>query len=299
MKYQRINLNKLYYFYVVAQEGSVKAASKLLNLTQPTISGQIRELEENLGFDLFIRKHRKLELSKAGNEVLKTAHEIFRLAEDLGDKAQLSQKSERLVIRIGAIQSLSNSFINDFSTKIWRDETIQVNVAQGRLDDLVKMLDSGQIDILLTDSPISLSKKYQSLPLGHDTMVAVAPPRLKIKKSSFPQSINGVPYIAFSNEGLLQQEIDYYFERNGVETDLIGRVDDVTLMRVITESSECFSILPKKSIQESVKAKKLKVISEIKGLELSLWAIIPKVSAQRLVIKKVINRYFKQKKGLR
>ncbi len=44
----RINLNKLYYFYVVAKEGSVKAASTKLHLTQPTISAQVKQLEEDL-----------------------------------------------------------------------------------------------------------------------------------------------------------------------------------------------------------------------------------------------------------
>lgn len=295
MNNSRINLNKLYYFYVVAREGSVKSASQLLNLTQPTISGQIRDLEEDLGFDLFLRKHRKLEVSTAGQKVLKIAHKIFRLAEDLEDKNRLSQKKERLTIRIGAIQSLSNSFINDFSTKIWRDETIRVDVAQGRLKGLVKMLDTNKIDILLTDGPISLSKKYQSLPLGRDAMVAVASPKLKLAKGSFPQNIDGLPYIAFSNDGLLQQEIDYFFERSGIDVDLIGRVDDVTLMRTITETSNCFSIVPKRSVSQSVKAKRLKIISEIKGVDLNLWAIIPRISSQRLVVKKVINRYFKSK----
>ena len=44
----KINLNKLYYFYIVAKEGSVKSASEKLHLTQPTISSQIKELEEDL-----------------------------------------------------------------------------------------------------------------------------------------------------------------------------------------------------------------------------------------------------------
>ncbi len=295
MNNDRINLNKLYYFYVVAQEGSVKVASQLLHLTQPTISGQIRQLEEDLGIELFKRKHRKLELTAQGREVLKTAQEIFKLADDLMDHTQLKKKSERLAIRIGAIQSLSNSFINDFSTKIWRDETIQVHITQGRLQDLQRNLDSGDIDILLTDNPLSVSKKYQSIPLGHDPLVAVCSPKFKLNKQPFPQSVEGLPYLAFSNEGLVQQEIDYFFERNSVSVDLIGRVDDVTLMRVITETSSCFSILPRRTIQEAVKSKRLKVINEIKGIELNLWAVVPRVSAQRLIIRKIIKQYFRNR----
>ncbi len=289
---QRINLNKLYYFYVVAKEGSVKAASQLLNLTQPTISGQVRELEDDMGFELFTRKHRKLELNANGKRVLKKAEEIFLLADSLADSTRLSNKKERLEIKIGAIQSLSNSFINNFSTRLWRDESVRIHIVQGHLSDLIKQLNHSEIDILLSDGPLPSSKKYQNTPLGRDQVVAVASPKLKLSKGTFPQNLDQIPYLAFSNEGQLQAEINYYFERHNIHPELLGKVDDITLMRVITKSSSCFSIMPRKSVRTAVREKKLKILGQLNGVESDLWAITPKVSTNRRLITKLIKDYF-------
>ncbi len=292
---QRINLNKLYYFYVVAKEGSVKAASQLLNLTQPTISGQVRELEEDIGFELFNRKHRKLELNANGKKVLKKADEIFRLADSLADATALKSKKDRAKIRIGAIQSLSNSFINDISTRLWRDESVQIEIFQGRLPDLLKMLNHSDIDILLSDGPVPSSKKHQNIPLGRDHVVAVANPKLKLENKQFPANLDHVPYLAFSNEGQLQAEIDYYFDRHNVHPEVMGKVDDITLMRVITETSPCFTVMPRRSVKEAIREKRLKLLGQVQGVESDLWAITPRVSTNRRLVTKVIKDYFKGK----
>lgn len=289
----RINLNKLYYFYVVAKEGSIKAASELLHLTQPTISGQIRELEADIGYDLFIRKHRKLEVSPQGLIVLKKAEEIFKLADTLTDLSQLNNQTQKMEIRIGTLQSLSISFIHDFSNRLWRDGSVRFHVTQGHLPDLTKKLNHAEIDILLADGSMPSSKKYQNIPLGHDQVVAVASPKFKLNGEKFPNCLHQQSYIAFSNEGHLQREIEYFFERQGLKPETIGYVDDLTLMRRITETSNCFATLPRRSIKKAVRDKKLKILGEIKGVESQLWAITPRVNNNRTIILKLLRNYFK------
>ena len=70
-----LNYHHLLYFHTVAREGSVTRASKLLRLAQPTLSGQIRKLEESLGEKLFARQGRGLTLTETGRIV-------FRYADD-------------------------------------------------------------------------------------------------------------------------------------------------------------------------------------------------------------------------
>lgn len=291
----RINLNKLYYFYVVAKEGSVKSASEKLHLTQPTISAQIKQLEEELGFEVFVRKHRKLELNRNGKYVLKKAEKLFLLADELVGSLPLRGSAERTKIRIGAIQSLSNSFIYDFSLKLWSDESIFISVTQGSLTDLTKKMDKGEIDLILSDGPYSKSKKFKSISLGQDKIVAVASAQFNFDKKSFPQSLDNLPYLAFSNQGRLQEDISYFFEREDIHPDKIGEVDDVTLMKVITENSNCFSILPLRAVKEAVKDKQLKVLGEIKEIQTGLSAIFPNLSANRVIIKRILKDYFMRK----
>jgi len=64
-----LNYHHLLYFWVVAREGSIARACKELNLAQPTISGQLRSLEESLGEKLFERVGRRLALTETGQLV--------------------------------------------------------------------------------------------------------------------------------------------------------------------------------------------------------------------------------------
>lgn len=286
-----INLNKLYYFYVVANEGSVKAASALLNLTQPTISGQIRQLEEDLGFELFVREHRRLTLNRNGKFVLKKAKQIFSTVDDLQESLPRRGFAPRNKFTIGAIQSLSNSFLHDFSLKLWRDESVELSITQGNIRDLTQRLDKNEIDILLSDGPLTKGKRYRSINLGSDRLFAVAATREYFPRGSFPEILNQQSYLAFSNQGRLQQDLNFYFESNEIAPDYVGEVDDVTLMRVATENGRFFSILPARAVRESLKLKNLVKLGEV-PLQYSVWATTSALSANKKQIKRLINEYF-------
>src|SRR4028119_305108 len=78
-----LNYHHLLYFWVTAREGSITRASVVLNLTQPTISGQINALEEALGDKLFEKSGRGLVLTEMGRIAFGYADEIFTLGKEL------------------------------------------------------------------------------------------------------------------------------------------------------------------------------------------------------------------------
>lgn len=80
-----LNYNHLFYFWLVAREGSIARACEQAQLTQPTISTQIRTLERALGEKLFIRAGRGLQLTDAGKTTFRYADEIFSLGRELRD----------------------------------------------------------------------------------------------------------------------------------------------------------------------------------------------------------------------
>ncbi|MEM7677883.1 MAG: LysR family transcriptional regulator, partial [Myxococcota bacterium] len=80
-----LNYHHLLYFWAVAKEGSVAKASEVLRLAQPTVSGQVKQLEHALGEQLFQRKGRNLVLTDAGELVFGYADEIFGLGRELMD----------------------------------------------------------------------------------------------------------------------------------------------------------------------------------------------------------------------
>ncbi|HZY05282.1 MAG TPA: LysR family transcriptional regulator, partial [Anaeromyxobacteraceae bacterium] len=78
-----LNYHHLYYFWTVARAGSIARASEELRLSQPTISNQLKTLEEALGHKLFERQGRRLVLTDVGRTALRYADDIFRTGREL------------------------------------------------------------------------------------------------------------------------------------------------------------------------------------------------------------------------
>ena len=80
-----LNLKHLRYFWAVASHGSIARASEVLHLTPQTISGQLRELEDQMGAKLFAKSGRNLILTDTGRLVFSYADEMFRISDELQD----------------------------------------------------------------------------------------------------------------------------------------------------------------------------------------------------------------------
>ena len=96
-----LNYHHLLYFWVVAREGSIAAATQKLNLTQPTISTQLRLLEESLGEKLFVKSGRSLVLTESGRIALRYADEIFALGRELRDTLRDAPTTRVVRVQVG------------------------------------------------------------------------------------------------------------------------------------------------------------------------------------------------------
>ena len=101
-----VNYHHLLYFRTVAREGSITRASKVLLLAQPTISGQIRALEETLGEKLFARQGRNLVLTEFGRVVYRYADEIFSLGQEMSDVLKGRPTGRPLRVSVGVADLL-------------------------------------------------------------------------------------------------------------------------------------------------------------------------------------------------
>src|SRR5688500_13885427 len=103
---QWLNYHHLLYFWLTAKERSVTKAAKRLRLAQPTVSEQIRQLEEALGVKLFERKGREMALTDSGLIVEDYADQIFALGEQMLDVLQGTRVPERLKLIVGVADVL-------------------------------------------------------------------------------------------------------------------------------------------------------------------------------------------------
>ncbi|HEY4164795.1 MAG TPA: LysR family transcriptional regulator, partial [Dongiaceae bacterium] len=97
-----ISQSQLRAFHAVATEGSFTKAAANLNVTQPTLSGQVRALEERYGVHLFDRRRRKIEVTDIGRQLLEITWRLFNLEIEAEQVLTAAKGLKRGHLRIGA-----------------------------------------------------------------------------------------------------------------------------------------------------------------------------------------------------
>ncbi len=158
-----MDLRVLNYFLVVAREENITKASIQLHMTQPTLSRQLQQLEEELGVKLFERSSHNIVLTKEGIMLRRRAQELVSLAERT--KRELNSDEETISgeITIGGGEFRSSDCLARIVTDFMKEhEQVTFEIYSGNNDNVIEQMDKGLIDIGLFIAPIDLSK-YDSV----------------------------------------------------------------------------------------------------------------------------------------
>ena len=193
-----MELRVLKYFLTVAREGGLTGASEVLHVTQPTMSRQIQELEEELGQKLFIRTTRSMVLTPEGMLLRKRAEEILEMAERT--KAEFSSMGSAVAgdVFIGSGETFALKLITDLMAQM-REEHPEVHfqVYSGNAEDVMERLEKGLLDFGVLVEPADVSR-YNRLRLPvRDTwgLVLRRDHPLAQKKCIRREDLSGVPLI--------------------------------------------------------------------------------------------------------
>lgn len=154
-----MELRVLRYFLMVAQEENITKAAALLHLTQPTLSRQLKQLEEELGVQLFQRNRHSISLTEDGFRLKRRAQELVALADKT--MAEFADKEEALTgeIAIGCGETRNMSFlsekIRDFREK---HPLVRFHIYSATADDIKDKIEQGLLDIGLLTEPVEFSK---------------------------------------------------------------------------------------------------------------------------------------------
>src|SRR5258708_17265448 len=137
-----LNYHHLLYFWAVAKEGSMRGASEVLHVSQPSISAQLKQLEESLGAALFTRTTRRLILTDTGQKVLEYAEEIFSLGGELLTAVRQEPGQRPLRLHVGVADSVPKIIVRQHLAsgfdlnRLVRDQSVtncRVNIAYNTL----------------------------------------------------------------------------------------------------------------------------------------------------------------------
>jgi LysR family transcriptional activator of nhaA len=230
-----MNYKHLHYFWTVAKAGGVMRASEQLHVTPQTLSGQIKQLEAQLGRDLFRKRGRGLELTREGRVALGYAEQIFALGHDLDNAIRLAWDKERpLVFRVGVADSIAKSVAYHLlEPALGMNQQVHMTCGEGKFPELLAQLSLHKLDLVLADEPVSkkIGVKAFNHPLGTSGMSFLCAPTLKSQLTgSFPQCLHGAPMLIQGPMSSVRQQMDHWLNKHQLQPRLVGEFDDSALM---------------------------------------------------------------------
>jgi len=230
-----LNYNHLFYFYVVATEGSITKASASLNLTPQTISGQITSFEAQIGVNLFERKGKKLTLSEMGLLIYSYAEEIFQLGDEI--KYILKRKQPGLwhTFTIGITDVIPKVLAHQLlSPVLSMDERIRLICQEGDQNSLLADLSINKIDCILTDMPLQLGshiKAYSHLLVESGFTFFANEKLFKNCSHTFLQCLSDSPWLMQSKKSAIRTRLLSWLEKHNISPKIVAEFDDSALMK--------------------------------------------------------------------
>jgi LysR family transcriptional activator of nhaA len=272
-----LNYHHLHYFWVVAREGSVTAACDVLHLSQPTISGQIRELERAMKTPLFAKSGRGLALTEAGRVVFRYADDIFGLGRELMDAVRGRPVGQPVRLRVGVVDVMPKLIAHLLIEPALRlPEPVRVVCTEGKLDRLAADLTIHELDVVLSDAPLppTVRAKVYTHQLGECGVVIVGTPKLaEAYKAGFPQSLDGAPFLLPTEGTVLRRSLDQWFDAQGIRPVVRGEFEDSALLKTFGRSGAGVYAIPTAVERDVRKHYGARRIGRVKGVRERFYAV--------------------------
>lgn len=219
-----MELRTLKYFLTVAKEENISKAANVLHLTQPTLSRQLMDLENELGIKLFIRGNRKVQLTDEGKLLCKRAEEIMTLVDKTEQELNHSDTIINGDIYIGGGETDAIRLIAKTAQHLQRKyPNIKYHIFSGNADDVTERLDKGLLDFGILIEPTDLTK-YEHLQIPTtDTwgLLMRKDSNLASKQTIKPKDLKHIPLI-ISRQSLVDEAISNWLTESSKNLNIIA-----------------------------------------------------------------------------
>jgi len=248
-----LNYHHLLYFCTVVREGGMSRAAEKLRLAQPTISAQVRQLEEVVGQPLFERQGRRLVLTEVGRLVYEYADQIFNLGQEMLETLKGRPAGRPLRLRVGVSNAVPKLLVQRMlRPALAGPHTVQLFCREDQPDRLLTELANHALDVIISDTPAPphVRVKVFNHPLGQSSVSFLAVPPLAARlRRAFPRSLHGAPMLLPSPGSMLRRTLDQWFETQQIRPLITGEFDDTALMK--TFGQEAAAVFPSPTVIET------------------------------------------------
>lgn len=272
-----LNYHHLLYFWTVAREGSLVAAGKVLRLSHPTLSAQIRSLEDRLGGKLFHRQGRRLVLTELGRLVQRYADDIFKTGAEMLDAVAGRTTQGPLKLNVGVVDAVPKVIVRKLlQPALELPEPVKLVCHEAAYAPLMAELASHLLDIVISDAPVpagSAVKAFSHL-LGESGVSFFATSDVaRAHRRKFPQSLDGAPLLLPLEELALRRSLNQWFDEKGVKPRVVSEFEDSALMNVF--GADGVGLFPAPTILEEEICEQLRVavVGRAEGVRERFYAL--------------------------
>ena len=255
-----MEIRQLKAFLAIAEAKTFTAGARRVNVTQAAISMQIRQLEDEVGLQLFTRTPRRVILTEAGEHLLERARKILREHDAaVAEIAELAG-AEHGRLRIG---SASAMFVTMQLPAILQNlkrmfPNAEITVSSGTSQTLVDKILHGEIDIAFVSLPVENSHVMTEL-LFSDEIVAIAHPKHPLADQKFisAAALAGEPLILGEKGGNTRRLIDDFFSTSNVQPNVVMELSRQEAINQMVENDMGIGIAGAKTVSKELKEGRL------------------------------------------
>lgn len=271
----QLNYHHLRYFLGVAEEGSIKAAAGVLHVSSPTLSAQLRELENFLGTPLFVREGKKLILTDAGRVVRRYAERIFSMGDEMFEVVRRGAPTGPQTVYLGMGDAVPKLLVSEILIRARHQAPdLKFVVREGLPGELYPALAAHQIDVVMANEPPSGSFRTVlfSRRAGKFAVSFVAAPNLA-KKFRRAQRLDGFPVLVPTRESPLRRELDRWWADEGIRPEICAEFDDAAAMCEMAADGAGAAPLPEPMLQAARERFGLQLLPLRTGIHEELFVV--------------------------
>jgi LysR family transcriptional activator of nhaA len=288
------NFNHLRSFWVTAKAGSLKAASQRWRIAQPTLSEQIKLLEESLDTALFQKVGGKLVLTEAGRRTFDYAEQIFALGSELVEKSSAGPSVAGLSLAVGVADTLPKLLAwSLIRPALHLPQPVRLTCREGKVSLLLEQLTSFRLDIILSDepAPAHLNPPAYSQKLTTSGVSFLAIPNLAAKhRRGYPQSLNQAPMVLPGLGTAMRMALEKWFHDRNLQPRATAECDDSAMQKAVAFDGVGLVAVPNLEVEGVRDRYGFEVVGAADECQLSFYAITAMRKIRHPAVAAMLNK---------
>lgn len=272
-----LNYHHLLYFWTMVREGSISKAANRLHLSQPTISGQLRQLEKSVGTKLYDRQGRELRLTETGQLVYDYAEQIFSAGQELMERLKNSRAPGQITVTVGIPDFLPKVIAFRLIEPIFKmPQKVHLVCHEGKLTDLLADLAMHRADLVLSDSAAGsqVSVRAYNHALGESGVSWVATKEIAAKlKKGFPESLRDQALLLPTQNTVLRRSVEQWLEEQTFDANVVAEIEDSALLKILATQGLGLAPVADAVLSDVEQQYNLHPVGPLNGVQMQFFAI--------------------------